>query len=150
LRWAIEERKPTPADERSTFLAPFWLAVGVLILWGLGAGLLTTLWGLADSTFIPIVGFSVSICGILVATASYLFTEFALRPVAAQALEAGRAPRRLAPGIMGRTLTVWFLGSGVPVLGIAITAFFALTLGNLSTTQFAVAVLVIASAALIF
>src|ERR1700733_7465372 len=150
LRWAIEERKPTPADERSTFLAPFWLAFGVLILWGLGAGLLTTLWGLADSTFIPIVGFSVSICGILVATASYLFTEFALRPVAAQALEAGRAPRRLAPGIMGRTLTVWFLGSGVPVLGIAITAFFVLTLGNLSTTQFAVAVLVISTAALIF
>ena len=70
---------------------------------------MTTLYGLADSTFIPIVGFSVSFCGILVATASYLFTEFALRPVAAQALEAGRAPRRLAPGIMGRTLTVWLL-----------------------------------------
>jgi adenylate cyclase len=150
LRWAIEERKPTPADERSTFMAPFRLAFGVLILWGVGAGLLTTLWGLADSTFIPIVGFSVSICGILVATASYLFTEFALRPVAAQALEAGRVPRRLAPGIMGRTLTVWFLGSGVPVLGIAITAFFALTLGNLSETQLEVAVLIIATAALIF
>jgi len=150
LRWAIEERQPTPADERSTFTAPFWLAFGVLMLWVVGTALLTTLYGLADSTFIPIVGFSVSICGILVATASYLFTEFALRPVAAQALEAGGAPRRLAPGIMGRTLTVWMLGSGVPVLGIAITAFFALVLGNLSETQLAVAVLVISSAALIF
>src|ERR1700756_3557505 len=150
LRWAIEGSKPTPADERATFLAPLWLAVGVLALWGIGAALLTTLYGLADPTFIPIVGFSVSICGILVATASYLFTEFALRPVAAQALEAGRAPRRLAPGIMGRTLTVWMLGSGVPVLGIAITAFFALVLGNLSETQLAVAVLVISTAALTF
>jgi adenylate cyclase len=150
LRWAIEESKPTPADERATFLAPLWLALGVLALWGIGAALLTTLYGLADSTFIPIVGFSVSICGILVATASYLFTEFALRPVAAQALEAGRAPRRLAPGIMGRTLTVWMLSSGVPVLGIAITAFFALVLGNLSETQLAVAVLVISTAALTF
>ncbi len=150
LRWAIEERRPTLADERSTFMAPFWLALGVLILWGVGAALLTTLYGLADSTFIPIVGFSVSICGILVATASYLFTEFALRPVAAQALEAGRVPRRLAPGIMGRTLTVWMLSSGVPVLGIAITAFFALVLGNLSETQLAVAVLVISIAALTF
>ncbi len=150
LRWAIEESNPTPADERATFLAPLWLALGVLALWGIGATLLTTLYGLADSTFIPIVGFSVSICGILVATASYLFTEFALRPVAAQALEAGRAPRRLAPGIMGRTLTVWMLSSGVPVLGIAITAFFALVLGNLSETQLAVAVLVISTAALTF
>src|SRR5271169_2800060 len=150
LRWAIEERKPTPADERNTFLAPFWLALGVLVLWGLATGLFTTLYGLADSTFIPIVGFSVSFCGILVATGCYLLTEFALRPVAAQALEAGRVPRRLAPGIMGRTLTVWLLGSGVPVLGIALTAFFALTLGNLTETQLGVAVLILATATLIF
>jgi len=92
----------------------------------------------------------VSFCGILVATACYLFTEFALRPVAAQALEAGRAPRRLAPGIMGRTLMVWALGSGVPVLGIALTAFFALTLRNLTETQLGVAVLILATATLIF
>jgi adenylate cyclase len=151
LRWAIEEQKPTSANERATFLAPLWLALGVLALWGIGAALLTTLYGLADSTFIPIVGFSVSFVGILVATASYLFTEFALRPVAAQALEAGHAPRRLAPGIMGRTLTVWLLSSGVPVLGLILTALFGgLVLGNLSKTQLAVAVLVISTATLIF
>jgi adenylate cyclase len=151
LRWAIEGRKPTPANERVTFLAPLWLALGVLALWGIGAALLTTLYGLADSTFIPIVGFSVSFVGILVATGSYLFTEFALRPVAAQALEAGRAPRRLAPGIMGRTMTVWLLSSGVPVLGLTLTALFGgLVLGNLSKTQLAVAVLVISTVTLIF
>src|ERR1700742_1318294 len=150
LRWAIEEHEPTKADERATFAAPCWVAFGVLLLWVVGTGLLTTLYGLADSTFIPIVGFCVSVCGILVATGSYLFTEFALRPVAAQALEAGHAPRRLAPGIMGRTLTVWLLSSGVPVLGIALTAFFSLTLKNLSETQFGVAVLVIATATLVF
>ncbi|CPR10015.1 HAMP domain-containing protein [Mycobacterium bohemicum DSM 44277] len=150
LRWAIEERKPTPEDEGATFLAPFRLALGVLILWGIGAALLTTLYGLVNTTFIPIVGFPVSFCGILVATACYLFTEFALRPVAAQALEAGRAPKRLAPGIMGRTMTVWALSSGVPVFGIALTAFFALTLKNLTETQLAVAVLILATATLIF
>jgi adenylate cyclase len=87
----------------------------------------------------------------LVSTACYLFTEFALRPVAAQALEAGRTPRRLAPGIMGRTLTVWLLGSGVPMLGIMVTALLGgLLLDNLSKTQLAVAILVISTAALIF
>jgi len=151
LRWSIEERKPTPADERSAFLAPYWLAFGVLLLWAIGTALLTTLYGLANHTFIPVVGFCVSFPGILVAAFSYLFTEFALRPVAAQALEAGHAPTRLAPGIMGRTLTVWLLGSGVPVLGIALTAVLGgLLLGNLSKAQLAVAVLVIASATLIF
>src|ERR1700744_1822479 len=150
LRWAIEEHEPTQADERATFAAPFWVAFGVLMLWVVGTGLLTTLYGLADSTFIPIVGFCVSVCGILVSTACYLFTEFALRPVAAQALEAGRAPQRLAPGIMGRTLTVWLLGSGLPVLGIALIAFFALVLGNLTETQLSVAVLIVSTVALIF
>jgi adenylate cyclase len=150
LRWAIEERQPTPADERATFLAPLWLALAVLAFWGVGTALLTTLYGLTDTTFIPIVGLSVSFCGILVSTFCYLFTEFALRPVAAQALEAGRTPRLLAPGIMGRTLTVWLLGSGVPVLGIGLTAFFVLTLRNLSETQFGVAVLIISIATLIF
>jgi len=151
LRWAVEEHQPTPDDERATFTAPFWLALGVLVLWVIGTALLTTLYGWADSTFIPIVGFCVSVCGILVSTACYLFTEFALRPVAAQALEAGGAPRRLAPGIMGRTLTVWLLGSGVPVLGIMVTALLGgVLLDNLSKTQLAVAILVISGAAVIF
>jgi adenylate cyclase len=151
LRWAIEEREPSLEDERATLLAPFWLALGVLVLWGIGTALLTTLYGLTNKLFIPIVGFSVGFCGILVATACYLFTEFALRPVAAQALAAGRAPRRLAPGIMGRTLTVWLLGSGVPVFGISVTALLGgVLLDNLTKTQLAVAVLVISAAALIF
>ncbi|MGH3636119.1 MAG: adenylate/guanylate cyclase domain-containing protein, partial [Mycobacterium sp.] len=102
------------------------------------------------SMFIPKSLFSVSICGVLVATTCYLIFEFTLRPVAAQALEAGPPPRRLAPGIMGRTMTVWLLGSGVPVLGIALTAFFALVLRNLTMTQFGVAVLIIATATLVF
>jgi class 3 adenylate cyclase len=150
LRWAIEEREPSLDDEHRTLLAPLWLALGVLALWGVATALLTTLYGMANRLFIPIVGFSVSFCGILVATACYLFAEFALRPVAAQALEAGRAPQRLAPGIMGRTLTVWLLSSGVPVLGIALIASFALALGNLTETQLGVAVLIVSCATLIF
>ncbi|MEZ0367097.1 adenylate/guanylate cyclase domain-containing protein [Mycobacterium sp. pUA109] len=150
LRWAITERKPTYTDERNTFLAPWQVAVVLLILWGVGTALLTLLYGLANSVFIPIIAFVVGICGVLVATGCYLLTEFALRPVAAQALAAGRPPRRLAPGIMGRTMTVWMLGSGVPVLGIAVTAFFALVLRNLTLSQFGVAVLMLATATLIF
>jgi adenylate cyclase len=150
LRWAIEDREPSRADERNTFLAPLRVAIVTLILWGLGAVLMTTLYGLANTLFIPQEMFSVSFCGVLVATACYLFTEFALRPVAAQALEAGPPPRRLAPGIMGRTMAVWALGSGLPVVGIALTAIFSLALRNLNETQLGVAVLIIAAATLIF
>ncbi len=150
LRWAIEERTPTPEDERNTFLAPWRIALVDLVLWGAGAAVLTTLYGLVNTVFIPRFLVAVSFCGVLVATGSYLLAEFALRPVAAQALEAGPPPRRLSAGIMGRTMVVWFLGSGVPVIGIAALAMFQILMRNLTETQFAVGVLIVSSAALIF
>lgn len=150
LRWAIEERRPDRDDQRETFLAPWRVARTILVLWGVGAVLTTTLYGLQDSVFIPRFLFGVGFSGIVVATACYLVTEFALRPVAAQALAAGRPPRRLATGIMGRLMLVWLLGSGVPVMGIAVTAFFALVLRNLTHEQFAYAVLAIAAATIAF
>jgi adenylate cyclase len=150
LRWAIEERKPSRIDERNTFLAPWRIAVVDLILWSVGAVLLTTLYGLVNTQFVPRFLFAVSICGLLVATGSYLLAEFALRPVAAQALEAGRPPLRLTAGIMGRTMMVWFLGTGVPVIGIGLVAFFQLMMKNLTETQFAVGVVIVSTATLIF
>lgn len=150
LRWAIEERTPTRTDQRNVFLAPSRVAQMLLLFWGFGAALLTLLYGLQDSAFIPRFLFAVGFPGIVVATACYMITEFALRPVAAQALEAGRPPRRLAHGVMGRTMTVWLLSSGVPVLGILLLAIFTLSLRNLSSTQFAVAVMIIAVVALMF
>lgn len=150
LRWAIEERPPSRTDQRNTFLAPWRVARAHLVLWGTGTAVLTTLYGLVDPAFIPRYLFTVSFAGIVVATICYLFTEFALRPVAAQALEAGPPPRRLAHGIMGRTMTVWLLGSGVPLLGIMIAAAVSLTQRHLSLVQFTIATMVLAAVALVF
>ncbi len=150
LRWAVEDRPPSREDQRNTFLAPWRLAEIHLVLWGVGSALFTTLYGLADTKFIPRFLFAVGFAGIVVSTSGYLFTEFALRPVAAQALEAGRPPRRLAAGIMGRLMTVWLLGSAVPILGIVLAAVFTLSLRNLSTTQFGIAVIILGILALVF
>jgi len=150
LRWAIEERKPTHEDERNTFLAAWQVAIADLIFWGIGAVLLTTLYGMVNTQFIPRFLITVGFCGLLVSTGSYLLTEFALRPIAAQALEAGPPPRRFAPGIMGRIMMVWLMGSGVPVIGIALLAVFQLSMNNLTETEFAVGVLIVAAATFIF
>ncbi|MGE2732874.1 adenylate/guanylate cyclase domain-containing protein [Mycolicibacterium vaccae] len=150
MRWAIEERMPTREDQRNVFHAPARVAKRLLLLWGIGAVMLSILYGLYDTAFIPRFLFAVGFPGIVVATACYMITEFALRPVAAQALEAGRPPRRLAHGVMGRTMTVWLLSSGVPVLGILLLAVFTLSMGNLSATQLAVAVMIISIIALMF
>jgi adenylate cyclase len=150
VRWAIEEREPTRDDQRNTFFAPWRLTRVLLVLWGGGTVVLTILYGLQDTDYIPKVLLGISFPGIVVSASCYLFTEFALRPVAAQALEVGPPPRRFAPGIMGRTLTVWALGSGVPVLGILLAAIITLSLQIVSPTQFTVAVMILALFALVF
>lgn len=150
VRWSLEERQPTPADQRNTFFAPWRLTRVLLVLWGAGTILLTILYGLQNTDYIPKVLLGISFPGIVVSASCYLFTEFALRPVAAQALEVGPPPRRFAPGIMGRTLTVWTLGSGVPVLGILLAAIITLSLQNVSPTQFTIAVMILALFALVF
>lgn len=150
VRWAIEETPPTKKDQRNTFFAPWRLTRVLLVLWGVGTIVITTLYGLYDANFIPKWLLGISFPGIVVSASCYLFTEFALRPVAAQALEAGRPPRRLAEGIMGRTMLVWALGSGVPVLGIFLAAAITLMLQNVTPTQFTVAVMILALFALVF
>ncbi|MDT5093501.1 MAG: adenylate cyclase [Mycobacterium sp.] len=150
VRWAIEERPPTREDQRNAFFAPWRLTRVLLILWGFGTVLLSTLYGLADIHYLPKTLLGISFPGIVVSASCYLLTEFALRPVAAQALEAGRPPERLAQGIMGRTMLVWALGSGVPVLGILLAAVITLSLQNVTPTQFSIAIAVLAVFALVF
>jgi adenylate cyclase len=150
VRWAIEERLPTRKDQRNTFLAPWRLTRVLIALWGTGTVILTTLYGLQDTDYIPKWLLGISFPGIVVSASCYLFTEFALRPVAAQALEAGKPPRRFAEGLMGRTMLVWALGSGVPVLGIFLAAAITLSLKNLTPTEFTVAVMILALFALVF
>lgn len=150
LRWAAEGRPPTRADQRNAFFTPWRVAIAQLTLWAVGTVAFTILYGLYDTDFIPRIALGVGFCGVLVSTGAYLVTEFALRPVAAQALAAGPPPHRLAPGIMGRTMTVWMLGSGVPVIGIGLTALFSLILQNLTKTQLEVAILIVSFVTLVF
>ena len=150
LRWAVEQRPPTVRDQRNTFRAPWRLTVIPLVLWGVGAALLTTLYGIVDTGYVPKLLFGISFSGVVVSASCYFFAEFALRPIAAQALEAGKPEHRAGPGISGRTIAAWLLGSCVPVIGIALVAAFTLTLRNMTVTQLAVAVLLLSAAAVIF
>ncbi|AKK28926.1 adenylate/guanylate cyclase domain-containing protein [Mycobacterium sp. EPa45] len=150
LRWAAEGRPPTLVDQRNAFFTPWRVAMAQLALWTVGTVAFTILYGLFDTEFIPRILLVTGFSGVLVSTSAYLATEFALRPVAALALAAGPPPHRLAPGIMGRTMTVWMLGSGVPVIGIGLSALISLVLDNLTKTQLEVAILITSSVTLVF
>ncbi|CPY62127.1 Conserved hypothetical protein (adenylate cyclase?) [Mycobacteroides abscessus] len=104
VRWALDERPPTKADQRNAFAVPWRLTVIQSVLWAGGVALFTLLYGLYDPMYIPKIFFAVGFSGAVVCAANYLFTEFAMRPVAARALEAGYRRRRLASGVMVRTV----------------------------------------------
>ena len=89
LRWAIEERKPTRQDQRNTFLAPWRVAKAHLILWGVGAVAADDALRFAEHRIHPAVHLLCRVSRRCRGDGCYLITEFALRPVAAQALEAG-------------------------------------------------------------
>lgn len=150
LSWAINDKLPTSKDQQKTFAIPWRIAQLHLILWTSGAVVLASLYGMYNIDFVPRIGLTVAFAGVVLATCAYLFAEFALRPAAARALVAGHPPQRLTPGVMGRTMTVWLVGSGVPILGIMLVAVFSLLMDNLTLTQLAVAVLITGSVAMVF
>lgn len=150
LRWSIEGREPTTADQVATLGVPGQLTRMQFVLWAVATALFTTLYGLVDSQNIPRVAFTVAFGGIVVCANSYLLSEFALRPVAARALIAGTPRRRRLSGVTGRTLLAWVLGSGVPVAGLMIVAVFALVRTNVSADRLAVTILALGGVTLAF
>ena len=150
LRWAVEGREPTPADQVATLAVPWRLTLLQLALWAGGAVLFTTLYGLSDPVQVFRVGFTTGLGALVVCANAYLLTEFALRPVAARALAAGVPARRRFAGAVGRTLLAWALGSGVPVAGLMVVAVFALVRQDVSAARMAVTALVLGGVTLCF
>ncbi|MDP7705351.1 MULTISPECIES: adenylate/guanylate cyclase domain-containing protein [unclassified Mycobacterium] len=150
LRWAIQGDTPTLRDQRNTLLIPWRLAVFHLVFWGIWTALLTYVYGIYNSLLIPRMLFATGISGLGVATGCYLFAEFALRPVAARALEAGPPPRRLASGIMSRTMTGWLITAAVPTVSVSLLAILDLTLRDITGAQFVRWVILVTAPTLLF
>ncbi|WP_188547037.1 adenylate/guanylate cyclase domain-containing protein [Rhodococcoides trifolii] len=150
LRWAIEDREPTRREQVRTLAMPWRLTRVQILLWTVGSMLFTTAYGTINPGSIPKVAFTVVFGGITVCAFSYLLTEFALRPAAARALEAGDPRRIRMAGVMGRSLLSWLLGTGVPVIGLMIIAIASFIRRDTSSTQFAVAILALGSVTIVF
>ncbi|SDH64917.1 adenylate cyclase [Rhodococcus triatomae] len=149
LRWATEGRTPTEADRKAAFRAPGRLTRMQSTLWALGVLILTPLYGLVDIDVVPKVAFTIAFAGATACSFCYLFSEFALRPVAARALEVGGHRKLRTIGLTGRTVFAWLLGTGMPVVGLMTIAIFSF-IRETSATSLAVSILAIGGASLCF
>jgi adenylate cyclase len=150
LRWAVEGREPTVADQRATLAVPWRLTLVQGALWGGAIVVLGLAYGLVEPAVLPKVLFTIAFSGLVVCGNAYVLTEFALRPVAARALEAGAPRLRRSARIGWRTVTLWVIGSGIPVLGLMVVAIFSIVRSDVSTTSLAVAVLGLGGVTLVF
>lgn len=148
-RWLQEGRAPTDAEVTAVLRAPMRLFFVHATLWMVAAALFALLNGLIDVQLLPRVAFTVAFGGLTTSAFAYLLAERITRPLAAAALSVRTVRRPRLPGITARTMFGWGLGTGIPFVGLAITAIFALADGQGTRQQLAVTMLVLAVTGLV-
>jgi adenylate cyclase len=118
-RWLAEDRPPTAEERRLVLSIPLRFAKVSWVFWGIAAVLFTVL--NAPNTGWPtlVVGVAIMLGGDMTSAVGYLLAERIVRPVTARALAGGAPPvSSCGPGVGGRLMMAWALGTGVPMLGI--------------------------------
>ena len=146
--WLKEEREPTEAEQRNLLRAPLHLAFVVGCMWLLAAAC----FGTYNATYSLELGWrvvmTVALSGMVTGVMTYLLSERLLRPAAARALAARPLEQPALPGVTWRLLFTWAIGSGIPLLGIALVALSALTERDFGRDQLAIAALSLAGGAI--
>ena len=150
LRWSIEDREPDEQERLIALGVPWFLTRIQAGLWLGGTVLFTLLTALLQPARAVTTALTVGIASLVVGGIAFLFTEFALRPVAARALSGEERLHVRGLGVRRRMVLFWSLGTGAPVVGLVVTAILALTVGDISVTKLAIVVLVLGGVVLCF
>lgn len=151
LAWLRRGELPDAEQRRRAVEVPWRLTTWQAGWWVGGTVVFTVLALLLQRDRVVATSLTVMIAGLVVCSIAYLFGEFALRPVSALALDAPAAVRgRRGPGVGGRMVTFWLLGTGAPLVGLVVTAILVLSGEEVGVHRLAVEVLVIVAIVLVF
>jgi adenylate cyclase len=125
--WLREDRSPTAAEQRRVLLAPAQEMVVHAVLWGAACALFTLLNLHYSHRLALVVGIATALAGAATCAVAYLLAQRLLRPVAERALAHDPPDRAALPGVGARIVLTWALGTGVPVLGLALLGLGELT-----------------------
>jgi adenylate cyclase len=121
--WVEQERPPTPDEANATLSLPWRFAVVSFVLWLGAAAVFAPLSLIFDGTGFQSarVSLGIILAGLTTSALAFLVAERGMRPAFALALANGRPPgaRRLRLG--PKLVLFWALGSGVPLLAIALS-----------------------------
>jgi adenylate cyclase len=122
LDWWIEGRPPRSDERMGTLVLPWRFVVLSVLLWT-GGNLAFAVANVVNGDPVGEVVRSIvgtSLGAATTSTACYLLIERILRPAFARALRGGPIPTTTL-GVRGRLAVAWWLGSGIPLLGIAVS-----------------------------
>ena len=146
--WIERGEEPTDEDVRRVLALPLWRAKIAALLW-VATIPVFFLVNLGESKDFAMAACVIIALGALTNGAVlYLLTEKLMRPLIARALSARVPERTFGPGVRGRLVFAWVLGTGIPVLGIGLVAVVVITDSGVENTYAGAAILYMAAVAL--
>jgi adenylate cyclase len=119
-RWLQDGCPPDDRAQRDALRAPIRQLRVHALLWGL-AGVLFVALNVGRSPRLALdIAITVLLGAATTGAVGYLLAERILRPMTRAALAARLPERPVVPGVSARILIFWALGTGVPVLGLAL------------------------------
>jgi adenylate cyclase len=137
--WAFEGRTPTVVERFAVLREPWRQALRPLVFWVVAAAVYASLTAVFGASFITVVRVveGTLIGGVATCALGYLLIERSFRPLFAHVLDGAPAGRPRTPGIRLRLLLTWLVGSGVPLLAIALVLFLDLDGSEIPTVALA-------------
>lgn len=142
LRWVVHDDVPTLTDRRRTLRIPAQLTALQAALWIGGTVLFGVLASIVQPERAPVTGLIAGTATLVVCAIVFLLSEIAMRPIAARALAVGDPPESRL-GVAARMLVFWFLGTGLPTLGLFFIAILSLTVADVEGMTLTISVFVL-------
>lgn len=120
LTWLTERRRPFPDEQRNLLAMPRRTFLLHALAWALACAIFGGFNAVYDARLGFVVATITALSGLVAASVAYLVTERLLRPVIRNALRRGVPERLRVRTVAARTMFAWLLGTGVPLLGLAI------------------------------
>jgi adenylate cyclase len=140
-RWMSEDRAPTAEERRLALGLPARFVLVSGVFWTIAAVLFTLLNASTSGWSVIVVGGAILMGGETTCAVGYLLIERITRPVVTLALAGGAPPQKsCGPGVRGRLMMAWSLGTGVPLLGIVTVAIAGIADGDEDPTLLAATV----------
>jgi adenylate cyclase len=143
LGWAAAGKPPTERLRDLTLAFPLSQQLINATIWVLAAVLFSALCAPFSLELAGNVAITLVLGGLVTCALGYLVAERLLRPITALALTVGVPPRPQLPGVKARTLLTWTLGTGVVLLGIALTGVGGLHERRFTVERLSIAMLVL-------